>query len=184
MLLEGLRNGDEQALARLIPLVYRELRRLAAYHLRNQGPGHTLQPTALVHEVYLRLAGQEPAWSNRRHFFASAAQIMRNLLVDHARARNRTKRGSGKKPLPLEEAVHVAAQDPERLLLLNEALKRLAEFDERASQVVELRVFTGLSVEDVATITGISERTVKRDWNSGIAWLKAELRESRREVAG
>ena len=183
LLLEGVRSGDQYALARLIPVVYQDLRRLAAYHMRQQGPGHTLQPTALVHEVYLRLAGQHSAvWSDREHFFASAALIMRNLLVDHARARQRAKRGGGEKPVVLEDALSPEGQNPDDVLILDQALERLAAFDARAARAVELRYFTGLSIEEVASVTGVSERTVKRDWNSAMAWLKAELRESRKEV--
>jgi RNA polymerase sigma factor (TIGR02999 family) len=176
-LLEEVRNGDAQAFATLIPLVYSEMRRLAAYFLERQRPDHTLQPTALVHEVYLRLVGRtSPDCRDREHFFNSAAQIMRNLLVDYARATQRFKRGGGTRVLSLDEASVFAAVDAEELLVLHQALSRLSEFDPRAAKVVELRHFVGLDVPETATALQVSERTVKRDWTSATAWLRAELR--------
>lgn len=177
VILEEIRNGQTDAIERLIPLVYQDLRRIAVAYMKRQPPGHTLQPTALVHEAYLRLIGPEGAgWQDREHFFASAGCVMRHLLVDHARARSRLKRGGGERLLPLEDAPNLAASDPDELLQLDSALSRLACLDARAAQVVELRCFLGLDLEETAAALGISERTVKRDWKLAKAWLQAELR--------
>jgi RNA polymerase sigma-70 factor (ECF subfamily) len=179
-LLADVRNGQPEAFEKLIPLVYHDLRRLAAFYMSAQPPDHTLQPTALVHEVYLRLSGREISdWQDRDHFFASAAQVMRNLLVDHARGRQRAKRGGGGQRVLLEDAIPLATFDPEGLLTLDDALTRLAQLDARASRVVELRCFVGLSLEETAAALGISERTVKRDWNLAKTWLQAELQKSK-----
>jgi RNA polymerase sigma factor (TIGR02999 family) len=156
---------------KLIPLVYQELRRLAAYHMQQERSGHTLQATALVHEVYLRLAGSEKLdLRNRAHFFAVAAQVMRNLLVDHARARNCAKRGGGA-TLPLDEALTLAAADSEELLAIHDALDELARMDPRQSRIVELKYFGGMSIEEIAAVLDLSERTVKREWQMAKAWL-------------
>ena len=163
-------------MTRLMPVVYRELRRLAAHYMRQERPDHTLQPTALVHEAYLRLVGQpDRNWQNRAHFFAVAAQAMRAVLVDHARANVAQKRGGGKLHVKLDDAPAVAAPEPRYLLVLDQALKQLEQIDARASRVVELRWFVGLSVEEAAHVMGISEKTVRRDWNFAKAWLQAEL---------
>ena len=176
-LLGAWRNGDRDALERLIPIVYEDLRRVAARYMRSEGPGHTLQTTALVHEAFIRLTKeQDRTWENRAHFFAVAAQIMRNLLVDHARAATRVKRGGGAAPLSLDEAPALTSAEPEVMLALDEALRRLAEIDPRASRIVELRYFVGLSNEEVAGVMGTSSKTVTRDWQTAKAWLRAELR--------
>ena len=176
-MLAQVRNGDEAALGRLIPIVYKELRRLAAHHMKQERPSHTLQATALVHEAFLRLAGQkQPDWRDRGSFLAVASQVMRNLLVDHARARRRVKRGGGCE-LQLDEALTLAAFESEEVLALEEALERLSRIDPRQERIVELRYFGGLSVEEVATVLGISARTVKREWQMARAWLYAEVRQ-------
>jgi RNA polymerase sigma factor (TIGR02999 family) len=145
--------------------------------MRSEQLGHTLQTTALVHEAYMRLTKeQDRTWRNRTHFFAVAAQIMRNLLVDHARAAIRVKRGGGATRLSLNEAPDLTTTEPEAMLALDEALRRLAEAAPRASRIVELRYFVGLSNEEVASVMGTSERTVFREWNTAKAWLRAELK--------
>lgn len=176
-LLAAWRQGDEAALGQLIPIVYQELRRLASHHMRREQEGHTLQTTALVHEAYLRLSGEQSRdWQDRAHFFGVAAHIMRNLLVDRARASRRVKRGGNAQHVTLDETATLATPDPEMLLVIDEALTRLAQFDERASRVVELRYFGGLSVAEAAVVMGVSEKTIKRDWSLARTWLQAELR--------
>ena len=173
-LLADARNGDPRAIETLLPIVYHELRRLAAHYMQRERPDHTLQATALVHEAYLRLAGSGGRdWRDRAHFFATAAQVMRNLLVDRARARRRAKRGGGD-DVRLEDAITLAGAGPE-LLDLDEALNNLARIDARQSRIVELRYFGGLSVEETAAVLDISERTVKREWQMAKAWLYTEL---------
>ena len=168
-------EGDKQALEGLLPLVYEELRALAASCFRSERPDHTLQPTALVHEAYLRLIGQEHvAWQNRAHFFGIAAQMMRRILVDHARARHAAKRGGGQVTLMLDDAVALPKQRNVDLLALDAALTELAELDARQSQIVELRFFAGLSIEDTARVLAISPATVKREWATARAWLRRE----------
>ena len=175
-LLVELRDGNADAMARLLPIVYRELRRRAAHYMRQERPGHTLQPTALVHEAYLRLVGQaDRNWQNRAHFFAVAAQTMRTVLVDHARANLARKRGGGQVHVELDHAFKLTAPEPRTLVVLEEALTRLEQIDPRASRVVELRWFVGLSVEEAAHVMGVSEKTVRRDWNFAKAWLQTEL---------
>lgn len=175
-LLLDLRAGNADAMARLMPIVYRELRRLAANYMRQERPDHTLQPTALVHEAYLRLVGQtERNWQNRAHFFAVAAQAMRTVLIDHARTNLAGKRGGGQVHVKLDHALTAAAPEPQAVLALDEALKRLEEVDQRASRVVELRWFVGLSIDEAAHVMGISEKTVRREWSFAKAWLQAEL---------
>ena len=176
-LLAAWRGGDGDALERLIPIVYEDLRRVAGRYMRSEESGHTLQATALVHEAYLRLTKeQDRTWENRAHFFAVAAQIMRNLLVDHARMATRAKRGGGAAELSLEEAPELTTAEPEVMLALDDALRRLAQVDPRASRIVELRYFVGLSNREAANVIGASEKTVTRDWNTAKAWLRAELR--------
>jgi len=175
-LLARISKGNKAAEATLIPLVYGELRRIAARLMRGENPNHTLQTTALVHEAYLRLARpQGTVWKDRTHFFAVAATIMRRILVDHARARKAEKRG-GTPPLPLDliEPL-VSLDDPERILSIDSALSRLAELDERQSRIVELRFFAGMTVEETAAALQISPRTVKREWQLARAWLYGEL---------
>ena len=175
-ILSEVRRGSREALEELIPVVYQELRRLAAHYMQQERPEHTLQATELVHEAYLRLVGRENAdWQNRAHFFGAAAQVMRSLLVDHARARQRAKRGGGY-ALQLNEALTVAAVKSDELLAIEEALERLCEIDPRQGRIVELRYFGGLSVEEVAEVLGISERTVKREWQMAKVWIHAEVR--------
>ena len=169
-------SGDPHALQELMPLVYRELRRLAHGHLRRERPDHTLQTTALVHEAYLRLVDQQEAnWKNRAQFFAVAAQMMRRILVDYARARQYAKRGGGAQPVELDEAMVVSSDRAAEVVALDEALLRLAELDSRKSRLVELRFFGGLSIEETAEILGVSPGTVMRDWTLAKAWLQREM---------
>jgi RNA polymerase sigma-70 factor, ECF subfamily len=176
-LLTDLGRGDQGALNKLMPLVYDELRRLASRHLRHERAGHTLQTTALVHEAYLKLVDQKDAnWQNRVHFFAAAAQVMRRILVDHARGRRAFKRGGGYCRLSLDAAALSSEEKDADLLTLNEALDSLAAIDPQQSRVVELRVFGGLTVEETAEALGVSTRTVKREWNMAKAWLHRKIR--------
>ena len=169
-------QGDQAALEALMPLVYDELRKVAARHLRGQRPGHTLQTTALVNEAYLRLIdASQVQWQNRAHFFAVAAHLMRRILVDFARTRNYQKRGGGVQPVSLDEAMIVAPERGADLLALDEALTRLQALNARQAQVVELRYFGGLSEEETAEALKISVRTVRRDWNFARVWLHREL---------
>jgi RNA polymerase sigma-70 factor (ECF subfamily) len=176
-LLGQVAKGDEGAAAKLIPLVYDELRRLASRHMRRESEYHTLQPTALVHEVYLKLVQQRSVdWNGRSHFFAIAAQMMRRVLVDHARARLRGKRGAGDRPIPLDEVFVFAPERSLDLIKLDQSLCRLAQMDERQCRVVELRFFGGLNVEETSQALGISPKTVKRDWSLAKAWLHGDLK--------
>jgi RNA polymerase sigma factor (TIGR02999 family) len=173
-LLEAWRKGDSDAADKLVPLVYAELRRIAASKLRSERGGHTLQATALVHEAWLRLMQQhESGWQNREQFFAIAAQAMRRILVDHARKRHAGKRGDGIVPVDIDEVSRVLAVTlpDERLLALDDALQRLSLLDERQAKIIELRFFGGLSVEETASVLAISPTTVKREWATGRAWL-------------
>jgi RNA polymerase sigma factor (TIGR02999 family) len=168
--------GDSAALETLIPLVYDELRSLAQRYLRRERSNHTLQSTALVHEAYVRLAGQDPpALQNRSHFFGVAARLMREILVDHARAQQSAKRGGNACTLTLDEALKVAGRTDVDVLLLDDALKELARLDERQSRIVELRYFTGLSIDETADVMGVSAATVSREWTTARAWLHREL---------
>jgi RNA polymerase sigma factor (TIGR02999 family) len=170
------RSGDRDALDSLIPLVYEELRRIAQHYLRNERPGHTLQSTALVHEAYVRLIRQDlPQWQNRAHFFAVAAQLMRQILVDHARAYRAGKRGGGVCNLALDDAEKGAQQVDVDIVALDDALKTLSAMDPQQGKVVELKFFGGLSIEDTAEVLGVSSSTVKRDWITARAWLHREL---------
>ena len=169
-------QGDQAALEALMPLVYDELRKVAARHLRGQRAGHTLQTTALVNEAYLRLIdASQVQWQNRAHFFAVAAHFMRRILVDFARSRNYQKRGGGAQQVSLAEAVIVAPERGADLLALDEALTRLQTLNARQAQVVELRYFGGLSEEEAAEALKVSVRTVRRDWNFARVWLHREL---------
>jgi RNA polymerase sigma factor (TIGR02999 family) len=175
-LLQGWRAGDPRALDALLPLVYDELRRLAHYHLRNERPNHTLQSTALVHEAYFRLVGQDfPEWKSRAHFFAIAAQLMRQVLVDYARRQRASKRGGGICTLPLDDAVALPQSKDVDVLALDDALNALAELDPRQTRVVELRFFAGLSLEEISEVTEIATATVQRDWTAARAWLYREI---------
>jgi RNA polymerase sigma factor (TIGR02999 family) len=176
-LLRAWGEGDQTARDRLMSLVYGELRRRAAVYLRRERPGHTLQPTALVHEAYLRLAGQDrAAWKNRAQFFGIAACMMRRVLVDHARALNMAKRPGRLVNVELEDHHAVAAGPNIDVLALDEALTRLAAFDARKTAVAELRFFSGLSVEETAQVLGVSVATVEREWQAARAWLYAALK--------
>lgn len=169
-------NGDRQALEQLTPLVYSELRRLASRYLRRERQGHTLQSTALVHEAYMRLVDQRNVhWQNRAHFFGIAAQLIRRILVDHARSHHAQKRGADACKLSLDEAIATAEKRDLNLVALDDALETLAKIDEQQSRVVELRFFTGLSIEETAEVLGISPATVKRDWAAAKAWLYREI---------
>ena len=170
------KDENREALDALLPLLYGEMRKLAAHYLRGERLEHTLQPTALVHEAYLRLADQQACqWQNRAHVFAVAAQVMRNVLVDHARAGKRAKRGGGALRVSLRDSL-AAPDDPGiDLLLLHDALKTLEALDPRAGRIVELRYFAGLSVEETADLLDLSPATVKRNWTTAKAWLRREM---------
>jgi len=169
-------SGDQSALVKLMPLVCDELRMLARRQLHREGPGHTLQPTALVNEVYLRLhACKKVNWKNSAHFFGFAAQTMRRILVDHARTHLSAKRGEGARPLSLDEAIHFVDFHDIDLIALNEALLSLAEMDRRQAEIVDLRFFVGLTVEETAEVLGISTATVKREWAVAKVWLFREI---------
>jgi len=185
VLLTQLAEGDEQAASRLIPLVYRELRQMAARQMRRERVDHTLQTTALVHEAYLKLVEQTPAsWQNRAHFFAVAAQVMRHILIDHARGQAREKRGGGVAVIQLDEALVFSPEQSSELLEVDAALHRLTELDPRQGKIVELRFFGGLTVDETAAVLGISPKTVKRDWSVAKAWLHGELKQGRGNIAG
>jgi RNA polymerase sigma factor (TIGR02999 family) len=169
-------RGDEAALEKLIPAVYQELRRMADSYLRREDAGHSLQPTALVHEAYLRLIDQTRVdWQNRAHFFGVAAQMMRRILIDHAKTKHRAKRGGATVKVVLDENAMITHERAAELLALDDALRALARMDERKSQIVELRYFGGLTVEETAQVLGISDKTVMRDWSLAKAWLYREL---------
>ena len=169
-------GGDRAALEKLLPLVYEELRRMAHRYMNRERPGHTLQTTSLVNEAYLKLCDQTRVrWQNRAHFFAIAAQTMRRILVDHARAQGRAKRGDGAPALSLDEGAQLSPSKAAELIALDDALTSLARLDERRSRVVELRFFGGLSNEAIAEVLDISPNTVTRDWNMARAWLYKEV---------
>ncbi|HKW03259.1 MAG TPA: sigma-70 family RNA polymerase sigma factor [Vicinamibacterales bacterium] len=175
-LLQRWRDGDAQALDELTPLVYDELHQLAAPYMRRERPGHTLQPTALVHEAFMRLAGLRRAnFENRLHFYGAAAQVMRRILVDHSRRRGAAKRGRDHLTLPLNEATPLGIDTRLDLVALDDALKQLTIVAERPARVVELRFFGGLTVEETALVLGIAPATVKRHWAFARAWLLREL---------
>jgi RNA polymerase sigma factor (TIGR02999 family) len=175
-LLEQWSVGNQSALDRLYPLVYEELRRLARSYMKREQKGHTLQTTALINEAYVRLVDQHNVhWENRSHFFAISAQIMRRILVDHARRYLQAKRGGGALRVSLDEVMIVASERSEEVLMLDEALGNLARVDPRRCQVVELRYFAGLNNEEIASVLKISENTVMRDWNLARAWLYQQL---------
>jgi RNA polymerase sigma factor (TIGR02999 family) len=170
------RDGDREALDSLLPLVYDELRRIARHYLQGERSGHTLQSTALVNEAYVRMVAQDfPQWQNRAHFFAVAAQLMRQILVDHARSHRASKRGGNVYKVSLDEAEEQPLATDVDIIALDDALKNLAEMDLQQSRVVELKFFAGLSIEDTAEVLNISPSTVKRDWITARAWLYREL---------
>jgi RNA polymerase sigma-70 factor, ECF subfamily len=175
-LLNEWRNGNPAALEQLMPLVYAELHKLARRHMQRQNPSHTLQTTALIHEAYLRLAGDSrKQWENRAQFYGVAAKAMRHVLVDHARARQAAKRGGGWQAVPLDEGIAVSDERLAGLIALDEALSRLSKLHPRQSEVIELRFFGGLGVEETATILKVSPETVMLDWRAAKAWLHKEL---------
>jgi len=175
-LLIELRSGKKEAESKLIPLVYAELRRLAAHYLRGERPDHTLQATALVHEAYLRMTKlHDVDWQSRSHFFATAATVMRRILVDHARAHRAGKREGFREAISLDEALVISPARCTQLVALDDALDKLAKLDARRSKIVELRFFGGLSEEETGLFLGISTRTVKRDWRVAKAWLYNEV---------
>jgi RNA polymerase sigma-70 factor, ECF subfamily len=178
VLLSALSRGDRDAASKLIPVVYGELRRLAGSYMRRERQDHTLQATALVHEAYLKLVEQRSVnWQGRAHFYGVAAQLMRRILIDHARAHLRQKRGGEQKKVSLDEAYIFSEQQSAELLAVDEALERLARLDARQARVVELRFFGGLSVEEAAEVLGVSPKTIKRDWSVAKTWLYADLKE-------
>ena len=172
-ILSAIEQGDPSAAEQLLPLVYDELRRLAAQRLAGEGPGHTLQPTALVHEAYLKLVGPEPQrpWNGRAHFFAAAAEAMRRILIDHARRKGRARRGGGRKRVELQDIDPATEEGADDLLALDEALNRLAAADPRRAELVRLRYFAGLTLEQAAELLGISRATADRHWAFARAWL-------------
>ena len=175
-LLRNWSGGDTHALDQLTPVVYDELRRLAASYMRQERQDHTLQSTALVNEAYLKLVDQKNVvWQNRAHFFGIAAQMIRRILVDHARAHKAEKRGGGAGVLSLDEAIGVPERRDVEVLALNDALTRLTEMDPQQGRIVELRFFTGLSIEETAEVVGVSPATVKREWAAARAWLFREI---------
>jgi RNA polymerase sigma factor (TIGR02999 family) len=172
------RNGDRSAVDKLMPIVYGELRRLARHYMDRERPGHTLQTTALVNEAYCKLLDhRQIQWQNRTHFFAIAAQVMRRLLVDHARTRRYAKRGGGARAVPLDEVALVTEERADVVLAVDAALSQLATLDLRKSQIVELRYFGGLTTEETADVLGVAPITIKREWLKAKAWLQRELNE-------
>jgi RNA polymerase sigma-70 factor (ECF subfamily) len=173
-------EGDQAALDRLIPLVHAELRRIARRFMRNERAGHTLQPSALINEAYMRMIDAEHVqWQNRAHFFGFAAQLMRRVLVDFARSRNYKKRGGGAHQVSLDKAMVTFKERGEDLVALDEALRALSEFDERKGRVVEMRFFGGLSEKEIAEALTVSQETVGRDWRLSKSWLRRRLTEGR-----
>jgi len=178
LLLSALTRGDDAAASKLVPVVYGELRRLADNYMRRERVDHTLQATALVHEAYLKLVEQRSVnWQGRAHFFGVAAQLMRRILIDHARGHVRQKRGGEQKKVSLDEAFVFVERQADELVAVDDSLDRLAKIDPRQARVVELRFFGGLSVEEAAEVLGVSPKTVKRDWSVAKAWLYADLKE-------
>lgn len=170
------RAGDQQALEQLIPVVYKELREIARYHLQRERPGHTLQSAALVHEAYLRLLDQKPFEAeNRAHFLAVASRLMRQVLVDYARSHTAVKRGAALK-VDFDAALVVCQERSAELVALDEALTQLSQIDEQQGRIVEMRFFGGLSIEEIGDVLGISRSTVKREWNVAKAWLSRQMK--------
>lgn len=176
LLLQDCIEGKKGAVDELLPHVYKELRVISSKYLRDEFRNHTLQTTELVHEAYIKLVGDENiSWQNRAHFFGIAAQSMRQILVDHARKRNSLKRGYGKSIIPLDDVLESAEKSDEQIIALDDALKKLETKDERSSKLVELRYFSGLTIEETAEVLRISPATAKRDWNFAKAWLYREI---------
>jgi RNA polymerase sigma factor (TIGR02999 family) len=184
-LLKRYTNGDQDALAELLPQIYNELRRLASFYLQRERPDHTLQTTALVHEAYLRLVDQKQAkWNNRNHFFAVSARMMRRILVDHARKHAAVKRGRLFERVSLEEAAIFATERPRELVVIDELLTQLASLDPQVSRIVELRFFAGLSLEETAEVTALSTAKVRREWSVAKAWFVREMRKLNSNESG
>jgi RNA polymerase sigma factor (TIGR02999 family) len=176
-ILNAIQNGDSKADAELLPLVYGELRRLAAHKMAGESPGHTLQPTALVHEAWLRLgAGEQQNWQSRAHFFAAAGEAMRRILVEHARRKLSLKRGGGAARAEFDESALVLATPPEEILKVHEALDNLAREDAAAAELVKLRYFVGMTMEEAATALGLAKRTAENLWTYARVWLHREIR--------
>ncbi len=176
-LLQGIAQGDGDASAELLPLVYAELRQLAAHRMANEAAGHTLQPTALVHEAWLRLGGDaQPHWQNRAHFFAAAAEAMRRVLIDRARSKRTARHGGGWERVDLDTIDAPAQAEEEMLFRINEALEDLSREDDKAAEIVKLRFFTGMSVEEAGLALGVTDRTARRYWRFARAWLHDRLR--------
>jgi RNA polymerase sigma-70 factor (ECF subfamily) len=182
-LLNKLAAGDQEAGAQLVPLVYEELRHLAARRLRQERPDHTLQATALVHEAYVKLAAQRDAkWQNRAQFFGVASQVMRRILVDYARGQQRVRRGGKQQKVSLDDVLLVSPDRTEEVLTVHESLSRLERLDARQARIVELRYFGGLTVEELAEVVGISTKTVMRELNVAKAWLYGDLKDRRADA--
>lgn len=176
-ILDAIQQGDPKAAGELLPLVYEELRQLAAHKMAGEAAGHTLQPTALVHEAWLRLVGHNPqSWANRSHFFGAAAEAMRRILVEHARRKLALKRGSGAERVELKESELVLSGPPDELLAVHEALDRLVLEDAAAAQLVKLRYFVGLTMEEAAAALGLSKRAAENLWTYARVWLRREIR--------
>ena len=176
-LLHAIEAGQDRAAQELLPVVYQELRHLAAHHMAGEAVGHTLQPTALVHEAWLRLAGSsQQNWQNRAHFFGAAAEAMRRILVDHARRKKSLKRGGGIEPVELHESAIVLTAPPDELLAVHEALDKLGTQDPRAAELVKLRYFVGMTMEEAAATLGMGKRTAENLWTYARTWLHREIR--------
>jgi RNA polymerase sigma factor (TIGR02999 family) len=179
LMLNELSNGNTLAIEQILPLVYDELRKISSKYLSDEYRKHTFQTTELVHEAYIKLIGnQQISWQSRAHFFGIAAKTMRQILVDYARKRNSQKRGSGKTKLSLDDAQLVASESDDQILALDEALKKLENIEERSGKIVELRYFSGLTIEETAELLNISSATVKRDWQFAKAWLYKEIQQN------
>lgn len=175
-MLVAIERGDDRAADELLPRVYGELRALAQQQMSNERSDHTLQATALVHEAYLRLVGgPDLAWADRRHFFRTAAEAMRRILIEHARKRGRVKRGGDRSRIPLDALALAVGEESDNLMALDEAIRRLSEQDVRAAEVVRLRFFAGLDIDQTAAVLGVSPRTVKREWRFARVWLYSAL---------
>ena len=183
-LLNQLASGNQEAAARLVPLVYNELRQIAAARLRHERPDHTLQATALVHEAYMKLAEQRDAkWQNRAQFFGVASQVMRRILVDYARGQQRLRRGGKQQKVALDDVVLISPDRTDELLAVNESLSKLEKLDPRQARVVELRYFAGLTIEEIASVVGVATKTVTRELNMAKAWLYGDLRQNYPQAA-